>query len=145
MTKALEINYFDFLRNYPDIIIEDCIDKIDFINIIERLHKEYDGKKPLVEIDQNKLSNIIYEGKTNDDKYNIFKKEIEISIGDNVIISIIHTNKRNLFYFENFNQKRGEFYIGGKFNLFLDFDFYYPDKNEMRNIKRNLLIDKCLR
>jgi len=140
----MEINYFDFLRMYPDIIIENFVDKIDFINYIEILHKKCIGKKPLIKIDQNKLSEIVYNGKTNKDNLDIFKNEIKINIYDDTIIIILHTDKRRLFYFNDSNERFGQFYISGRFNLFLDSKFYYLNNNEIKNIKRSLLIDKCL-
>lgn len=144
---AIEINYFDFLRMCPNIILDNigAIDKIDYINYIELLWSDCDSKKPLIEIDQQKLSDIVYNRKTNDDKSDIFKNDIRVTLCDQNIIIILHTDNRKIFGTNNVNEKKGKFFISGKFNLFLDKDFYYMSDNQIKNIKRSLLIDKCLK
>lgn len=134
------INYFDFLKIYPEIIsIQISVDSLDYINFIENIHSEKNKKSPLIKVDIKKLSEIIHDEIKNK-KETIFKKDINICIDDNIIITISRTQKKLLYPSNTKEERECEFYI----YEFLCENFYFPENNELKNIKRTLLIDKCI-
>jgi len=139
----LNINYFDILREYPFIIRDKTFDMFDnyvnlqdYINLLESYETE---KRSIMKIDENELSKLIFEHRNN--KNGIFKDDINIIVSNKIIYRILTIKQNADFYHYN-----DLYEFKAKFNLIKskNDDFYTPDKEEIINIRRTLIIDKCI-
>lgn len=144
-----EIDYFDFLLEFPDVVDTDFlpagIDPVFYINYVKNIHKTNPIKKPLIKIDKKKLSDAIYKCiKTNDNKYDIFRGCLSIKIGEDKVFYVKST--KNLLSYErnNLRELDGEFTIIDDFPIKSSQNYYNFDEVEMKNLKRDLLIGKYL-
>jgi hypothetical protein len=140
-----EINYFNILRMFPSIIDEkflNGVNPIHYIDYVENMHHQIKSdKKPLIRIDKIKLTNAICKCiKTNEEKFDIFRGYLRIVINDDIFF-FIKPNKGLLNFERNtLKELEGEFTI-----LEMSHQNYYNfDEKEIKNLKRDLLIEKYL-
>jgi len=142
--KVEEIGYFDFLRMFPNIINEDHlsgVNMIDYINYVENMHKNKLEKKPIIRIDKEKLSNAVLNYiKTKEEKNDIFRGYLHIAIDGDLMFFIKPTNNLLSYERNNLRELEGEFSI----NELHQPNYYNFDEKELKNLKRDLLIEKCL-
>jgi len=140
-----EIDYFDFLLEFPEVVdtyyLPAGIDPVFYINYVKSIHETNPVKKPLIQLDNKKLSEVIHQCiKTNEEKYNIFRGWLSVKIGKDQLFYIKPT--KNLLSYERNNLKE----LDGEFTIISGFPSGYYNFNEveMKNLKRDLIIGKCL-
>lgn len=147
----MDINYFDFLRMFPDVVDKTKMPPVDvifYINYVEEIHKDNPDaiQKPLVNISVPILSELVRKAKeTNDEKSSILKEHLTISIGEDIIF-ILKQNENSSNYIQNSLDE-----LKGKFHLTLNCESEYLkqkyshlDEDQKKNLKRNILIKRCL-
>lgn len=135
-----KLDYYDFLKKMPEIIIEDFspIKIYDYIDNIKEFYECFE-KKPIIKINKNILSNFILlckNNNNNDVKFDFLKKNVSIEIENIPILIIRHTENSMIYECNNSNELNGKFFIIENQNN----DFYYLDEEEKKTFKRNILL-----
>jgi hypothetical protein len=141
-----EINYFDFLLEFPEVVdtfyLPAGIDPLFYIEYVKEIHKTNPTKKPLIILDNVKLSEVVHRCiKTNEEKFDIFRGYLSVKVNNDEIFHVKPT--KNLLSYERNNLKELE----GEFTIISSFPpgYYNFDEVEMKNLKRDLLIGKMFR
>lgn len=141
----MDINYFDFLKMFPEIIDTKDLPPVDlsyYVDYVKSMH-EFSTKKPLIQL--HNLSDLVLKAKeTNDEKYDILRGYLRVKIDNDSIIVLKHTEDLNNFEISDSNEMKGHFNISVPLQSLLHLKYYYFNKEEMKNMKRTLLINKCL-
>jgi len=140
----MKINYFDFIKQFPESVNFNDFDGLPCLNIIDsmrQMHDVLDSNKPILEINFTKLSDIVLKAKTtNDEKLNILTKNISIGLEDEIFFYISQTDGMIICEINNKMEKNGGFHIKqNKYNK-----YRYFEKIEKDSIKRKVLIDIAL-
>lgn len=135
------IDYFDFIKQYPDIIDIAYIGYMDtdFINHVHQMNDNNIGDKTILGIDFTRLSDLILDDKINK-RDTILTKNISIGLFEETFFCIKQTDGLTICEKNNMNEKIGRFHI--KIN---NWKGYRNLKEvEINSIKRSVLIDKIL-
>lgn len=146
MNNILYIDYFYFFKSYPDIIEDNefITSKLDYICYVEDFYKNKIENKPIFKIDIEKFLDIIYKEK-NETIDSIFNKNVIVHLNEKYMITITHTENYQTFEILNNTEKNENFNLYCfEISKYDNNNFYYFNNDELKNIKRNIIINKCL-
>ena len=137
------IDYFDFIKKYPDIIDsesfsfinEEIIDFVETLNIYSGPNKDV----IILKIDYNKLTDRILFDKLNK-LDTLLTKNITVGINKNSIFCITQNDGLTIYSQNNKSERIGKFHISKNSHM----NYRYPNDMEKKCIKRILLIDTIL-
>lgn len=148
----MDINYFDFLRKFPYVVDETKSPLFDinyYINFVEDIHKDNPDaiQKPLINISCQKLSELVLKAKeTNDEKLSILRSAyLTISIDDDILFILKQNENLSNYIQNNLDELKGKFHL--TINCESDYlkkKYSYLDDDQKKNLKRNILIKRCL-